>query len=64
MNKFVTTLQKILMPIANKMNKNNYIKAMRDGFMLALPFTMTGSILTALASMPFLSDILSASTLQ
>lgn len=64
MNKFVTSLQKVLMPIANKMNKNNYIKAMRDGFMLALPFTMTGSILTALASMPFLADIFSESTLQ
>lgn len=60
----VETLQKLLLPIANKMNKNRYIKAARDGFMLALPYRMVGSILTSLISIPFLAGIMSEGMLS
>ncbi len=50
-----TKIQEFLMNIAAKMNENKYIKAMRDGFMLGLPFLMIGAILTAIVNMPFMS---------
>ncbi|MDQ0361798.1 PTS sugar transporter subunit IIC [Breznakia pachnodae] len=56
MNKLIEKLQKVLMPIANKLNKNTRILALRDGFMLSLPYTMVGSILTSLFSIPLLDD--------
>lgn len=58
MNKFIEALQNFLMPIATAMNKNRYIRAMRDGFVLSLPYTMVGSILTSLFSIPALSNLL------
>ncbi len=63
MNKFIEALQRILMPIASGMNKNRYVRAMRDGFVLSLPYTMVGSILTSLFSLPFLADIMSGTLL-
>ena len=63
MNKFIESMQKFLLPLANKMNRNRYIRAMRDGFVLSLPYTMVGSILTSLISMPFLADVISEQTL-
>lgn len=63
MNKFIEALQKCLMPIALAMNKNRYVKAMRDGFVLSLPYTMVGSILTSLFSVPALKGLLGDSLL-
>lgn len=63
MNKFIDTLQRCLMPVASAMNKNRYIKAMRDGFVLSLPYTMVGSILTSLFSIPALEGILGGTVL-
>lgn len=58
MNKFIEVLQRFLMPIASTMNRNRYVKAMRDGFVLSLPYTMVGSILTSLFSVPALATVL------
>lgn len=63
MNKFIEALQNFLMPIATAMNKNRYIRAMRDGFVLSLPYTMVGSILTSLFSIPALSNLLGGTML-
>lgn len=63
MQKLIDSLQKFLMPVATAMNKNRYIKAMRDGFVLSLPYTMVGSILTSLFSVPLLEDLLGGSVL-
>ena len=54
---FVNKLQGFLMPIANAMHRNKYMKAIRNGCVLSLPFIMVGSILTSLASMPFLENV-------
>lgn len=54
MNKLIEKLQNILMPIALAMNNNKYIKAMRNGFVLSLAYTMVGSILTSLFAIPAL----------
>ena len=56
MNGFIELLQKVLMPIAAKMNASKYIRAMRDGFVLSLAYTMVGSILTSIFSIPALAD--------
>lgn len=64
MEKFMNFLQKILMPIANKLNANRYIRAMRDGFILSLPYTMVGSILVSLINIPALANIIPEGTLN
>ena len=56
MNKLIEKLQNILMPIALAMNNNKYIKAMRNGFVLSLAYTMVGSILTSLFAIPALKN--------
>jgi cellobiose PTS system EIIC component len=37
MEKFMNFLEKHLMPIADKLNNNKYLSALRDAFMLTLP---------------------------
>ena len=63
MNGFIELLQKVLMPIAAKMNASKYIRAMRDGFVLSLAYTMVGSILTSIFSIPALADWFGAETM-
>lgn len=63
MNKFIDALQRFLMPVATAMNKNRYVRAMRDGFVLSLPYTMVGSILTSLFSIPALENVLGGTML-
>lgn len=58
MDKFTTFLEKILLPIARKLNTNRYLGALRDGFMSALPMIIFGSIFIVLANLPFLDKIL------
>lgn len=57
---FMDRLQKIMTPIANIMNKSKHLKAVRDSFVLILPFTLIGSILTAIATLPYMSNFLDA----
>ncbi|WP_416147241.1 PTS cellobiose transporter subunit IIC [Salipaludibacillus sp. HK11] len=54
MNKFMEFLEKILMPVAEKLNNNRYLTALRDGFMVALPLIIFGSIFVVIANLPFL----------
>lgn len=58
-NKFMDFLEKILLPIADKLNNNRYLTALRDGFMVALPLIIFGSIFVVIANFPFLDHIIS-----
>ncbi|GIO19577.1 PTS system oligo-beta-mannoside-specific EIIC component [Oceanobacillus oncorhynchi subsp. incaldanensis] len=58
MNKFMEFLENILLPIADKLNNNRYLTALRDGFMVALPFIIFGSIFVVLANLPFLDRLI------
>ncbi len=62
MQKFIQILEKFLMPIANVMSGNRYLIAIRDGFLISLPFTIFGSIFTAIANLPFMSMLLGDET--
>lgn len=59
MNKFMEFLEKFLLPIADKLNNNRYLAALRDGFMVALPLIIFGSIFVVIANFPFLDKWLS-----
>ncbi len=58
-SKFMNMLENILLPVADKLNNNRYLTALRDGFMLALPLIIFGSIFVVIANFPFLDRILS-----
>ncbi|MFP7255330.1 PTS cellobiose transporter subunit IIC [Terribacillus goriensis] len=62
-SKFTETLENILLPIADKLNNNRYLGALRDGFMVALPFIIFGSLFVVLANIPFLEKIISENAL-
>lgn len=57
MNKITSFLEKYLLPIANKVAKNRYLLAIRDSFLVSLPFTMIGSLFVALLNFPFLDKL-------
>ncbi|MFB6468393.1 PTS cellobiose transporter subunit IIC [Cytobacillus sp. Hz8] len=59
MNKFMQVLENILLPLADKLNNNRYLTALRDGFMVALPLIIFGSIFVVIANFPFLDHIIS-----
>ena len=59
MNKFMEFLENILLPIADKLNNNRYLTALRDGFMVALPLIIFGSIFVVIANFPFLDRLIS-----
>ncbi|SDK19975.1 PTS cellobiose transporter subunit IIC [Sediminibacillus albus] len=59
MNRFMEVLENILMPIADKLNNNRYLTALRNGFMVALPFIIFGSIFVVIANFPFLDKWIS-----
>src|SRR5699024_2309091 len=59
MNKFMEILENILLPIADKLNNNRYLTALRDGFMVALPLIIFGSIFLVIANFPFLDRLIS-----
>ncbi|SEO14540.1 PTS system, cellobiose-specific IIC component [Amphibacillus marinus] len=64
MNKFMEVLENVLMPIADKLNNNRYLTALRNGFMVALPLIIFGSIFVVIANLPFLDKVLSESALE
>ncbi|MCC5895466.1 MAG: PTS cellobiose transporter subunit IIC [Alkalibacterium sp.] len=59
MDKFMEMLENVLMPIAEKLNNNRYLSALRNGFMVALPLIIFGSIFVVIANLPFLDRVLS-----
>ncbi|WP_018923957.1 PTS cellobiose transporter subunit IIC [Salsuginibacillus kocurii] len=58
-SKFMDLLERILMPIAEKLNNNRYLTALRDGFLVALPLIIFGSIFVVIANFPFLDQMIS-----
>ena len=56
-------LQKYLLPIANKIGENRYLQAVKNAFLVSLPFTMFGSLILALANIPYMEKILGADAL-
>lgn len=51
MEKFTSLLEKVLLPIANKLSTNRFLKAISSGFSVLLPITMVGAIFTLLANL-------------
>ena len=51
MEKLTALIEKFLIPLANKLDKNRYLKAITDGFSVLLPVTMIGAIFTLLGSL-------------
>src|SRR5699024_11874020 len=58
MNKLVEVLKYVLLPLADKLNSNRYLTALRDGFMVALPLIIFGSISVVIANFPFLDRLI------
>ncbi|MBC6003510.1 PTS system oligo-beta-mannoside-specific EIIC component [uncultured Clostridium sp.] len=52
MNKFMSTLEKMLMPMAEKIGKNKYLVAIRDGFLVSSPLLIVGSFFLLIANFP------------
>lgn len=46
------TLEKILMPIADKLGRNKVLNAIRDGFLITTPLLIVGSIFLLIANFP------------
>ncbi|MGL5717854.1 MAG: PTS transporter subunit EIIC, partial [Paraclostridium sp.] len=45
-------LEKILMPVANKLGSNKVLAAIRDGFLISTPLLIVGSIFLLIANFP------------
>ncbi|AVR00215.1 PTS system, cellobiose-specific IIC component [Oceanobacillus iheyensis] len=58
-SKFMQFLERFFLPIADKLNNNRYLGALRDGFMVALPIIIFGSMFVVIANLPFLDRLLS-----
>lgn len=50
-------LDKYMMPIADKLNNNKYLTALREGFMLSLPLIIFGSVFVVISNLPYLDKI-------
>lgn len=46
MSKFEHGMERVLVPVANKLNSQRHIAAIRDAFILVFPLIMAGSIIT------------------
>lgn len=53
MNVAVDLIEQRLTPAANIITRNQHITAMRDGFSLAMPFVIVGSLMVPLLFPPF-----------
>lgn len=51
MDKLTGLIEKILVPMAGKLSKNKFLKAISSGFAVLLPITMIGAIFTLLANL-------------
>ena len=48
MDKFQSGIEKVLVPVASKLNSQRHICAVRDAFILSFPLTMAGSLMVLL----------------
>ena len=56
MNNLMDKISEKIMPLANALGENRYLKVLRDAFMLAFPMVMFGSIVIVIMNLPFLSE--------
>ncbi|MFV0394991.1 MAG: PTS sugar transporter subunit IIC [Coprobacillaceae bacterium] len=52
MDKFTEKLQSILLPVANKLNDNVHLTALKNGMMMTIPLTIIGGVFMLLAQPP------------
>lgn len=64
MSKIMDKMERILLPMAEKLGKNRYLNVLRDAFMLAFPLTIFGSICVVIANLPFLDKMMAEGTLN
>lgn len=57
MDKLEKILNKYLMPLADTINKNKVITAIKDGMMFSLPITLIASIALIFSNFPFLGSV-------
>ncbi|MGX7394158.1 PTS sugar transporter subunit IIC [Carnobacterium mobile] len=57
MNKLEGFLNKYILPIANRVNDNKVITAIKDGMMYAIPVILFASIVLILTNFPFLNEV-------
>lgn len=48
----IETLERVLMPIAQKIGNNKYLLAIRDGFLISMPLLIVGSFFLLFANFP------------
>lgn len=53
MEKFMKFSEKYLVPFAEKMSRNKYLTALKDGFVYTIPFLIVGSFVLLLVNLPF-----------
>ena len=46
------SLEKVLMPLAEKIGKNKYLISIRDGFLVSSPLLIVGSLFLLIANFP------------
>ena len=52
MNKFMSFMEKYLVPIAGKLAGNKHLNAIKDGFVFTIPFLIVGSFVLLLVNLP------------
>lgn len=52
MQNIMDQLENVLSPIAMKLNQNRYLSAIKDGFFVAMPFIILGSVFLLLTNLP------------
>lgn len=62
MDTIMKYLEDKLLPIADKLNNNIYLTALRSGFMVSLPLIIFGSIFVVIANLPFIDQLLGEET--
>ncbi len=53
MNKFTEVMERNLLPLAMKIESNDYLSAIKDGFIRIMPFLIIGSFFLLIANLPF-----------
>ncbi len=59
-NRLIQFVEQKLGPIAGKLGTQRHISALRDGFLVAMPFIIVGSFILIFANPPFAADTTSA----
>ncbi|MFV0395785.1 MAG: PTS sugar transporter subunit IIC [Coprobacillaceae bacterium] len=53
MDKFMSSIERTLMPIMNKVSNQRHLSAIRDGLIATIPLTIIGAIFLLIATFPF-----------